>query len=79
SVERLRSRLGISPDWSVLQAFLPALTEGTLLERRSAVASAFAASLELVKNGEIELRQDGECAPIYLRRREPQTQSGSDA
>ena len=26
--------------------------------------------LELVKNGELELRQDGTYAPIYLRRRE---------
>ena len=48
------------------------------LQRRSAIASAFAATLELVKNGEIELRQDGACAPIYLRRLEPVNQSVSE-
>jgi segregation and condensation protein A len=69
SLERLRALLGVAPDWDVLQAFLPPLTEGPPLERRSAIASAFAATLELVKNGEIELRQDGLHQPIYLRRR----------
>ncbi|NTU77199.1 MAG: segregation/condensation protein A, partial [Alphaproteobacteria bacterium] len=36
----------------------------------------FAATLELVKAGELELRQDGTFAPIYIRRREqPETKS----
>jgi segregation and condensation protein A len=71
SVERLRALLGDVPDWSVLQSFLPEMIEmGVPLEQRSAVASTFAATLELVKNGELELRQDGSCAPIYLRRRQ---------
>jgi segregation and condensation protein A len=70
SLERLRERLGISPDWSVLQSFLPVLDDSPPLEKRSAIASAFAATLELVKNGEIELRQDGACAPIYVRKLE---------
>jgi len=69
SMERLRGLLGTMPSWSALRSFLPELlVEG--LEGRSALASTFAATLELVKNGELELRQDGTCAPIYLRRRE---------
>ena len=35
--------------------------------RRSALASTFAASLELAREGEIQIRQDGTFGPIYLR------------
>jgi segregation and condensation protein A len=34
----------------------------------TAIASAFAASLELVREGKLEIRQDGAFQPIYLRR-----------
>jgi len=71
SVDRLRDLLGMMPSWTVLQNFLPAdLSHEQILQVRSAVASTFAAPLELVKNGELDLRQDGTFAPIYLRRRE---------
>jgi segregation and condensation protein A len=71
SVTRLRSLLGVMPNWGVLQNFLPEVIDAQeALEARSAIASTFAATLELVKNGELELRQDGTFAPIYLRRRE---------
>jgi segregation and condensation protein A len=35
--------------------------------RRSACASTFAASLELAREGKIELRQEKAFAPIWLR------------
>lgn len=75
SLERLRKLIGRVPDWSVLKTFLPEkLDDGVWLERKSALASTFAATLEMVKNGELELRQDGTFAPIYLRKRdEPET------
>jgi len=77
STERLRHLLGVMPSWNALQSFLPEILAGDGLEHRSALASTFAATLELVKNGELELRQDGTFAPIYLRRRDelPPTQS----
>lgn len=77
SVLRLRDVLGAMPSWSTLQAYLPdvASTE-QVLQVRSALASTFAATLELVKNGELELRQDGTFAPIYMRRREKQPEDG---
>jgi len=83
SVTRLRDLLGSMPSWSVLQSFLPTdMSPDQILQVRSAFASTFAATLELVKNGELELRQDGTCAPIYLRRREvpiePITESESN-
>lgn len=71
SVVRLRALLGAVPDWGTLSQFLPEVTsKAQALEVRSALASTFAATLELVKNGEMELRQDGTFAPIYIRRRE---------
>jgi segregation and condensation protein A len=80
SLERLRDRLGIVPDWNILQTFMPTDIDDNapVLERRSAIASSFAATLELVKNGEIELRQDGTFAPIYLRRRDTTNQTMSE-
>ena len=74
TVGRLRGLLGAMPSWGVLQKYLPEIiSPEQALEVRSAVASTFAATLELVKNGELELRQDGTFAPIYMRRRDPLT------
>jgi segregation and condensation protein A len=71
SVSRLRHLLGTMPSWGELQRYLPDIIEADqVLEVKSAFASTFAATLELVKNGELELRQDGTFAPIYLRRKE---------
>lgn len=78
SVERMRGLLGVMPSWSVLRNFMPLISgEGPILEQRSAIASTFAATLELVKNGELELRQDGTFAPIYVRRRETESEPAS--
>jgi len=68
SMLRLRDMLGFLPGWSMLHKFLPDNLSGSV-ERRSAWASTFAAVLEMVRAGEIEVRQDGLFAPIYLRRR----------
>lgn len=70
SVERLTRLLGTMPPWSALLEFLPEAM-GDAVERRSALASTFAATLELAKNGKLEMRQDGTFAPIYLCRRDP--------
>lgn len=67
ALERVRAMLGYMPVWAELSQFIPE-TLGDPLEQRSAIASTFAASLELAKFGELVLRQDGNFAPIYLRR-----------
>ena len=73
SVRRLRDLLGVMPSWGALQKYLPDIVSPEqVLEVRSALASTFAATLELVKNGELELRQDGTFATIYMRRRAEQ-------
>lgn len=58
---------GFDDDWTALDHFmLRYLSDPT--ERTTAIASAFAATLELVREGRLELRQDGAFQPIYLRR-----------
>jgi segregation and condensation protein A len=67
ALKRIGDMIGQVLDWTVLRNFLP---EGldTPLQRRAAIAATFAASLELARNGRVELRQEGTFAPIYLRR-----------
>ena len=63
---RLRRLVGAIPEWTVLESFLPDNLK-TPLDRRSATATHFAASLELAKEGMLRLRQDSRFAPIFLR------------
>ena len=69
ALERLRTIVGATPDWSRLAAFLPDAWCADPERRRSAVASTFSAMLEMAKLGEIEIRQEAVFAPIFLRRR----------
>ena len=66
ALKRLARLLGSTPDWESLWRFLP---EGVMdgLVARSAIASTFAASLELAREGKIALRQSGPFGPIYLK------------
>ena len=66
ALRRLTSLLGSTPDWENLWQFLPeSLMEGLIA--RSAIASTFAASLELAREGKVKLRQSGPFGPIYLK------------
>jgi segregation and condensation protein A len=66
ALKRLGRMLGASIDWRTLTSFLPPdFADG--LRRRSALAAMLAASLELVRSGRAELRQDGVFGPIYVR------------
>ncbi len=66
AVERLQALLGNAPGWRTLASFLPADLRDSLM-LRSAVATTFTASLEMVKAGKLQLRQDSAFGPIYLR------------
>ncbi|CDZ51456.1 segregation and condensation protein A [Neorhizobium galegae] len=64
--ELLTRMLGEIVDWTALQHYLlPYLPPE---DRVTATASAFAASLELVREGKLEIRQDGAFQPIFLRK-----------
>jgi segregation and condensation protein A len=68
--ERLvRALGGPAPDWRALARFLPSEWRDTAERRRSALASTFAATLELAKRGRLELAQDRAFAPLRLRPR----------
>jgi segregation and condensation protein A len=55
-------------DWTTLDGFLiDYLVDPS--ERATAIASTFAASLELVREGNIEMRQHEAFAPLYMRAR----------
>jgi segregation and condensation protein A len=53
-------------DWTAFDDFLLAACADTEM-RRSARASAFSASLELAREGKIEIRQEKTFAPLWLR------------
>jgi segregation and condensation protein A len=61
--------IGEFRDWTALDQFLTQyLTSAE--ERSTAIASSFAATLELVREGAIEMRQQEAFAPLYLRYRQ---------
>ncbi|MFQ5775182.1 MAG: segregation and condensation protein A [Kiloniellaceae bacterium] len=66
ALQRLSRLLGAAPEWRTLTSLLPSELRGGLIWR-SAVASALAASLEMSRQGTVEIRQDGPYRPIYLR------------
>ena len=65
---RLERMLGIIIDWSTLEMLMPEGYEQGQ-KRRTGLASTLSASLEMVRDGLIELRQMAPFAPVYLRSR----------
>ncbi|WP_226550908.1 MULTISPECIES: segregation and condensation protein A [Celeribacter] len=69
ALERLRGLIPFAVEWADLSSYLPEGWELDPKKRRSATAATFAASLELAKQGQIELRQGGTFAPIQIKAR----------
>src|ERR1700758_5516944 len=71
SLERL---IGFAEDWSCLDEYLLGyVVEAS--QRATVFASSFAAALELVREGEMELNQKQAFAPLYFRKRAHQAES----
>ncbi len=68
SLERL---VGIAEEWSCLDEYLMSYVIEPS-QRATIFASSFAAALELVREGEMELNQKQAFAPLYFRKRPPQ-------
>ncbi|HWA18997.1 MAG TPA: ScpA family protein [Devosia sp.] len=64
----LNRLIGDNMDWVPMDAYL-ATYLGSDQERVTAMASTFASSLELVRQGQVELRQSLAFGPLYVRRR----------
>jgi segregation and condensation protein A len=70
ALERIEAMLGRIPgDWMDISQFLPGMKGKDSVVKRSAIASTFGASLEMAKRGMIEIRQEGNYAPIYIRKK----------
>jgi segregation and condensation protein A len=66
--EVLTRLIGKMAEWTPLEAFLAPYQAAPEM-RRSMRASSFGATLELVREGKIELRQTEHFAPLYIRDR----------
>lgn len=71
ALERMRGLIGYAGGWSDLMGFLPDGWAHDPVRRRSATAATFAATLELAKQGQIEIRQSDTFAAITIRRKSP--------
>ena len=72
---RIETMLGKIPDWSSLDLPLPPPHEA---ERKTSVASTFAATLELVRDGVMDVRQMDHFGPIFVKRREMSAANDSE-
>ncbi len=68
ALERMRKMLNFSGEWNDLMNFLPEEWQTEPKRVRAATAATFAATLELVKAGSVELRQSETFAKIELRK-----------
>ena len=66
--EAIERMMGAMDDWGTFDHWLERYLS-TAETRRSVRASSFTASLELARDGRIELRQEEAFRPIYLRRK----------
>src|ERR1700761_8443030 len=75
SLERL---VGIAEDWSCLDEYLMSYVVDPS-QRATVFASSFAAALELVREGQMDLNQKAAFAPLYFRKRPPQAAGAMSA
>ncbi len=69
---RLERLIGSAGDWHRLDEFLIAYVVDPA-HRATALASSFAATLELVREGFADVHQQGPFAPIYVRKHDAET------
>ena len=69
ALNRMRGLIGFAGHWTDIASYLPDGWSENPKKRRSATASTFAASLELAKEGKIEIRQEDIFSPIKIRKK----------
>jgi len=75
--ETLERLIGQSPDWTRLDEYLISyVVEPSLAP--TVFASSFASTLELVREGLMEVHQQGAFAPLYVRRRQSTANGAAD-
>jgi segregation and condensation protein A len=68
-LERLMGDVSSSTDWVAFDNYLERMVI-TAEDGRTALASSFGATLEMAREGRVEIMQDGPFAPIYMRPRQ---------
>jgi segregation and condensation protein A len=71
ALDRMRHLIGFAGDWTDISSYLPDGWNMDPQRVRSTTAATFAASLELAKEGKIEIRQGDMFAPIQIRKKAP--------
>ena len=69
ALNRMRGLIGFAGYWTDIASYLPDGWSENPKKRRSATASTFAASLELAKEGKIEIRQEDVFSSIKIRKK----------
>jgi len=69
ALDRMRGLIGYAGEWTDLMSYIPEGWEIDPPRRRSATAANFAATLQLAKEGHVEIRQGETFAPIQIRKR----------
>jgi segregation and condensation protein A len=67
--EQLERMIGFDCKWAPIDSLIAGYL-GHSLEGRTVLASAFGASLEMAREGLLDLRQDSAFKPLYLRRKD---------
>jgi segregation and condensation protein A len=75
--EALERLAGLAVEWTVMDDYLLQYCVD-LPTARTVKASSFSASLELVREGHLDIRQDRPFAPIWVRRRAPAADKPSE-
>jgi segregation and condensation protein A len=75
--EALERLIGRSPDWTRLDEYLISFVVEPSLAP-TVFASSFASSLELVREGVMEVHQQSPFAPLYVRKRRPAGAGAAD-
>ena len=70
ALERIRGMIGFAGSWTDISVYLPDGWDADPVRWRSATAATFAASLELVKEGQLIIRQTETFAPIQVRKKD---------
>jgi segregation and condensation protein A len=75
--EALERLIGQSSDWARLDEFLISFVVEPSMAP-TVFASSFASTLELVREGTMEVHQQAAFAPLYVRKRQPAQNGGAD-
>ena len=65
AIHRLERMIGTRLEWTSLDSFLPETPDPEF--RKSALASSFVATLELARLGRVEIQQERNFAPLFVR------------